>query len=44
MGLEIMRYRAGLIGAEFWIDGAPGRGTTVNCRLPRPEPRQETPP
>lgn len=44
MGLDIMRYRAGLIGATLSIDSAPGRGTTVNCRLPRAGPPQETPP
>ena len=35
LGLDIMRYRAGLIGATLWIDSQPRRGTTVNCLLPR---------
>lgn len=35
VGLDIMRYRAGLIGAVFWIDSAKGKGTTVNCLVPR---------
>lgn len=35
MGLGIMRYRAGLIGASFWIEGAAGRGTAVHCLLTR---------
>lgn len=35
MGLDIMRYRAGLIGGTFWIDSRPGQGTTVNCVIPR---------
>ncbi len=35
MGLDIMRYRAGLVGGTFWIDSRPGMGTTVNCLLPR---------
>ena len=44
MGLEIMRYRARMIGATLWIDSAPNRGTIVNCRLPRAAPPQETTP
>jgi|GEM_PF-585807 PAS domain S-box-containing protein len=35
LGLDIMRYRAGLIGATLWIDSPPRGGTTVNCLLPR---------
>lgn len=35
MGLGIMRYRAGLIGASFWIEGAAGQGTTIRCLLTR---------
>ena len=35
LGLDIMRYRAGLIGATLWIDSQPRRGTTVFCLLPR---------
>lgn len=38
LGLDIMRYRAGLIGATLWIDTQPRRGTTVKCLLPRAAP------
>lgn len=31
MGLQIMRYRAGMIGAALEVQSAPGRGTTVTC-------------
>lgn len=44
VGLDIMRYRAGLIGAMFWIDSVKGKGTTVNCLLPgraRPQRRKK---
>lgn len=34
LGLEIMRYRASVIGARFSITSRPGRGTTVTCELP----------
>ncbi len=34
MGLLVMRYRAGVIGGRLEIDTAPGRGTTVRCRVP----------
>ena len=33
MGLSIMHHRAGLIGGTLKIDSAPGRGTTVVCKL-----------
>lgn len=33
MGLRIMRYRAGLIGAKFQIEAADGGGTVVTCVL-----------
>ncbi len=36
LGLDIMRYRAGLIGATLEIESRPNRGTTVHCRLPLP--------
>ena len=36
MGLHIMRYRAGMIGAELQIKRLPARGTRVTCRLPEP--------
>ena len=41
LGLDIMRYRAGLIGATLWIDSQPRRGTTVNCLLPRAAPARK---
>jgi signal transduction histidine kinase len=34
MGLRIMAYRAGMIGAAFNIQGLPVRGTRVTCTLP----------
>jgi signal transduction histidine kinase len=35
LGMRIMRYRAGLIGAALELSpGSGGRGTTVTCRLP----------
>ena len=44
LGLDIMRYRAGMIGATLEIASQPGRGTTVKCRLPlaAPAPRRKT--
>lgn len=36
MGLRIMRYRAGLVGAVLDIQPADGGGTLVTCRLPNP--------
>ncbi len=44
MGRDIMRYRAGIIGATFWIDSEPGKGTAVNCLLARAAPPPETTP
>ena len=41
LGLDIMRYRAGLIGATLSIDSQPRRGTTVNCLLPRAAPARD---
>ena len=32
-GLEVMRYRAQLVGAEFHLDSTPGAGTRVVCHL-----------
>ncbi len=34
IGLNTMRYRANEIGATLDIDTAPGKGTTVTCRVP----------
>ena len=36
LGLEIMRYRASMVGATLTIESNAGRGTVVTCRLPRP--------
>jgi PAS domain S-box-containing protein len=33
MGLRIMKYRAGQIGAQFAVRAAPTRGTVVTCTL-----------
>ena len=35
MGLRVIRYRAGLIGAELEIDSQPGKGTCVTCVMRR---------
>jgi PAS domain S-box-containing protein len=43
LGLEIMRYRAGLIGAVLTIESQQGRGTCVTCRLPHSIQNQENP-
>ena len=44
LGLNIMRYRAGMIGATLEIVSARNRGTAVNCRLPlaAPAPKRKT--
>ena len=34
MGLRIMAYRAGMIGATFNIERLPDAGTRVTCKLP----------
>lgn len=34
MGLNIMKYRAGMIGAELEVASDRGRGTEVKCRFP----------
>ena len=44
LGLDIMRYRAGVVGAAFWIESQAGKGTTVNCLLPRVVSPRETAP
>ncbi len=33
MGLRVMQYRAGLIGAELDVMAKPGKGTCIVCRL-----------
>jgi signal transduction histidine kinase len=35
LGLQIMRYRAGLIGGRLTTETPPSGGTRVICRLPR---------
>lgn len=39
LGLVGMRERAGLVGGELSLHGAPGRGTTVTLRVPLNGPR-----
>lgn len=34
LGLEIMRYRSSLIGAQFTMASKPGRGTVISCSFP----------
>ena len=41
MGLDIMRYRAGMIGATLEVDSARNHGTAVNCLLPLAPPAQK---
>ncbi len=36
MGLQIMRYRAGLIGARLAVESPSTGGVRVTCRLPKP--------
>ncbi|MCP4214407.1 MAG: PAS domain-containing protein [bacterium] len=36
MGLDIMKYRASVIGASFEIDSTKGKGTTIICRMENP--------
>ncbi|MDD5351337.1 MAG: histidine kinase, partial [Chthoniobacteraceae bacterium] len=36
IGLETMKYRAGLIGGMLKIESSPGHGTTVVCRVALP--------
>jgi len=33
MGLQVMKHRAEMIGAELNVESKPGRGVTVTCRL-----------
>lgn len=33
IGLQVMRHRARVIGAELTIESATGKGTTIRCRL-----------
>lgn len=34
MGLQVMRHRASVIGADLTVETKPGKGTTIRCRLP----------
>jgi signal transduction histidine kinase len=36
LGLQVMRHRAGGIGADLTVESKPGRGTLVRCRLADP--------
>ncbi|HVW22143.1 MAG TPA: response regulator [Opitutaceae bacterium] len=38
LGLRLMRYRAGKIGAELSLESRPGTGLTVRCVLPIKKP------
>ncbi|MEI7880633.1 MAG: GAF domain-containing protein [bacterium] len=38
MGLRIMKYRAGMIGATLKIESVRGQGTTITCQLPPADP------
>jgi signal transduction histidine kinase len=38
IGLQVMKHRAGLIGAELNIESKPGRGVRINCVFRRGEP------
>jgi len=40
MGLRIMHYRAGVIGAVLSVGPAPGGGTLVRCALPQGDGRE----
>jgi signal transduction histidine kinase len=37
MGLDIMKYRASMIGASFEINSTKGAGTTIRCRMNKPQ-------
>lgn len=34
IGLQVMRHRASVIGADLTVETRPGKGTTIRCRLP----------
>jgi two-component system sensor kinase FixL len=44
MGLRIMQYRAGMIGATLIVQREPTGGTTVGCSVHRQHPTSSTPP
>ncbi len=33
MGLQVMKHRASVIGAELTVDSKPGKGVTITCTL-----------
>jgi signal transduction histidine kinase len=39
IGLEVMRHRASVIGADLTVASKRGQGVTVACRMPRPLPK-----
>ncbi|MDB6165849.1 MAG: histidine kinase, partial [Lacunisphaera sp.] len=36
VGLRVMAHRAKLIGGDFTLESAPGKGTHIRCRVPLP--------
>ena len=44
IGLRVMNYRAGMIGASLNIESQPVGGTTVTCQLPLDEPSHSSRP
>jgi signal transduction histidine kinase len=32
LGTRIMRYRAGIVGSNLYIESSPGKGTVVRCK------------
>ena len=36
MGLQVMKHRAAVIGAQLTVDSKTGRGVTIMCTLPNP--------
>jgi PAS domain S-box-containing protein len=43
MGLRVMNYRAGMIGATLEISGEPGHGAKVICKMPQKGKLSENP-
>jgi len=43
IGLRVMNYRAGMIGASLTIEAQRTGGTVVHCQLPAPEPTKAPP-
>ena len=41
-GIRIMRYRAGLIGANFYVEPGKPRGTIVSCTVLQKEKKDGT--